>query len=156
MNRKRLKPIIIGTCTVLLGMLFMYTAVSKVLEYEKFIFQMRLSPLVLMQTLAPVLAVLVPLVEFVIVGCLLLPGGYKIGFKAAFVLLGVFEVYIGGMMLSGLKLGCTCGGVVSLLSWKGHLYFNAGFMGVAWLGMRGLGNKWPLRARACPFPSSRR
>uniref|UniRef100_UPI00397734A9 MauE/DoxX family redox-associated membrane protein n=1 Tax=Pedobacter heparinus TaxID=984 RepID=UPI00397734A9 len=68
-----------------------------------------------------------------------------VGYKAAFVLLGVFELYIGGMMLSGLKLGCSCGGVVSLLSWKGHLVFNAGFMGVAWLGMRGLAGKWPLR-----------
>uniref|UniRef100_UPI003977C927 MauE/DoxX family redox-associated membrane protein n=1 Tax=Pedobacter heparinus TaxID=984 RepID=UPI003977C927 len=71
------KIIVINTCTVLLVLLFFYTALSKVLEYEKFIFQMRLSPLVLMQRLAPVIGVLVILAELLVVWALLWPGWEK-------------------------------------------------------------------------------
>ncbi|WP_316809976.1 MauE/DoxX family redox-associated membrane protein [Pedobacter heparinus] len=107
-----------------------------------------------MQTLAPVLAVLLPLVELLIVLALCLPGWRKKGLWAALILLGVFEVYIGGMLASGLKLGCTCGGVVNLLSWKNHLFFNATFMFIGTVALLGLYNRWPLRAGACPCPSS--
>ncbi|WP_316811443.1 MauE/DoxX family redox-associated membrane protein [Pedobacter heparinus] len=134
------KMILIETCIALLMILFGYTALTKVLEYDKFIFQMRLSPLVLMQTLAPVLAVLLPLVEAVIVLALCVSAWRRKGLWASLILLGVFEVYIGGMLLSGLKLGCTCGGVLSLLSWKHHLFFNASFMFIGGIALWGMHN----------------
>ena len=137
--------ILIEICIALLMILFGYTALMKMLEYNNFVFQMRLSPLVLMRRFAPVLAVLVPLAEAVIVLALCLSAWRRIGLWASVVLLGVFEVYIAGMMLSGLKLGCACGGVVSWLSWPWHLTFNAAFMLIGTVALLGLYNKWPLR-----------
>ncbi|WP_316812843.1 MauE/DoxX family redox-associated membrane protein [Pedobacter heparinus] len=144
------KERLIEVCITLLVILFGYTALSKLLEYDKFIFQMRDSRLALMQAYAPVLAWLLPLIELLIVVALYLPGWRKKGLWAAVILLGVFEVYITGMMLSGLKLGCTCGGVVSGLSWKNHLFFNATFMFIGTVALLGMYNRWPLRGGAGP------
>ncbi|MBC8986681.1 hypothetical protein H9X96_12930 [Pedobacter sp. N36a] len=123
-------------CAALIILLFAYTAVSKLLEYDKFIFQMKLSPLSLMAILAPFLAWVVPLFEIILVGFLLFPKVRKVGFIGSIILLTVFEVYILGMLVSGLHLPCTCGGIVSMLSWKGHLFFNAFFIAIAYLGLR--------------------
>ncbi|MGY0035165.1 MauE/DoxX family redox-associated membrane protein [Pedobacter sp. NJ-S-72] len=50
------------------------------------------------------------------------------GFYASFLLLFTFEIYIAIMLLSGEKLPCTCGGIISQMGWKTHLVFNAVFM----------------------------
>lgn len=131
-NRKEIITLI---ATILLVMLFGYTAFSKLLEYDKFIFQMRLAPAPLMAWAAPLLAWLVPVVEFLIVG-LLVMGLYVerwwfTGFYASFFLLLVFQIYIIVMLFSGAKLPCTCGGIISKMSWTQHLWFNGAFMLVA-------------------------
>jgi putative oxidoreductase len=120
---------------LLLVLLFGYTAFSKLLEYDKFIFQMRLVPAAMMVWAAPILAWLVPAVEFLIVGMLIIGQYVKqwrfAGFYSAFFLLLTFQVYIGSMLLSDSKLPCTCGGIVSQMSWRQHLWFNAVFMLIA-------------------------
>jgi hypothetical protein len=120
---------------VLLIILFGYTAIMKLLEYDKFVFQMRLAPAPLMHTLAPILAWLLPLIELLIV-CLLITGLFKdkwhhVGFLASFFLLLSFQIYIITMLLSGRELPCTCGGFVSTMSWTTHLWFNGSFMAVS-------------------------
>jgi len=125
------------TAAVLLMMLFGYTAIMKLMEYDKFIFQMQLAPVPLMHTLAPILAWLLPLLELLVVG-LLITGLFKdkwqfTGFFAAFFLLLSFQLYITVMLISGLKLPCTCGGLISGMSWVAHLWFNGAFMTIALL-----------------------
>lgn len=119
------------TCSLLLIMLFTYTAISKLLEQDIFVFQMKLSPVKLMARWAEVLGWLVPLVELFIVGLLLLKEFRTAALYLSFFLLLAFEIYILAMLFSGLSLPCTCGGVISRLGWKGHLVFNAAFMIVA-------------------------
>lgn len=116
------------TCSLLLIMLFTYTALSKLLEQDIFVFQMKLSPVKFMAQWAAVLGWLVPLVELFIVGLLLIKNFRTAGLYLSFLLLLAFEIYITSMLLSGLSLPCTCGGVISRLGWKGHLVFNAAFM----------------------------
>lgn len=124
MKLKRLTEI----CTPLLVLLFSYTAFSKLLEHDKFIFQMNLSPFPLMPDFAVPLAWILPQVELVIVVLLLYPVYHRAGLIASIALLLVFEIYIAGMMFSGLKLPCTCGGIISKMSWGAHLAFNAFFI----------------------------
>lgn len=109
-------------------LLFAYTATSKFLDYKLFVFQMRLAPLPFMIAIAPVLGWLMPLIESALAVGLLIK---RYRFNALFVsviLMIFFEAYIISMLLSGQHLPCTCGGIISAMSWKAHLMFNATFI----------------------------
>jgi len=116
----------------LLLILFVYTATSKFLDYDKFVFQMKLAPLPLMKLTAPILGWLIPTIEVLLAITLaigIIESGYQLtGIYASLILLFLFEIYISGMLFSGMKLPCTCGGIISKMSWKQHLSFNALFI----------------------------
>lgn len=116
------------TAAVILIVLFGYTAVSKILAYDKFIFQLRLVQMPIVASLAPLIGVLIPAIELVIVWMLCKDNLRIKGLYASFLLLLVFEIYITTMLLTGEKLPCTCGGIISQMGWKTHLVFNAVFM----------------------------
>jgi putative oxidoreductase len=121
-----------NSVSVLLLLLFIYSATSKFLEYDKFVFQMKLAPVPLMNWSAPVLGWLIPAIEtFLVIG--LAAGMFHLVIQvktlyASVILLFVFEFYISAMLLSGLELPCTCGGIISQMSWWQHLLFNAFFI----------------------------
>jgi hypothetical protein len=112
----------------LLVLLFAYTATSKFLDYDRFVFQMRLAPLSLMKSAAPIFGWLMPAIEMLISIGLLISRFRLQALYAAVILLFVFECYITGMLLTGQHLPCTCGGIISSMSWKQHLLFNAVFI----------------------------
>jgi len=116
-------------------LLFAYTALSKFLDYNLFVFQMRRAPLPLIQAMAPVLGWIVPLIEIcLVIG--LLTNRYASKAQIASVgLLIIFELYITGMLLSGYPLPCSCGGIISKMSWKQHLIFNAAFIIIGLAGI---------------------
>lgn len=116
------------TAAVILIVLFGYTAISKILAYDKFVFQLRLVQMPIVALSAPLSGVLVPTVEMIIVWMLCKDNLRMRGLYASFLLLLVFEIYITIMLLSGEKLPCTCGGIISQMSWKTHFVFNAVFM----------------------------
>jgi hypothetical protein len=135
-----MKNILTQICIILLCLLFVYTSASKFLDYDKFVFQMRLAPVPLMKTLAPLLGWLVPTVELIL-AIVLAVGMFSptIKIKAlqtSLFLLLTFEVYITIMLLSGSHLPCTCGGIISAMGWKQHLFFNASFILGTFLSIR--------------------
>ncbi|MCO5947935.1 MauE/DoxX family redox-associated membrane protein [Mucilaginibacter flavidus] len=131
-KKTKYKHILVVLIIALLVLLFAYTGMSKFLDYDKFVFQMRLAPVPLMKKLAPFLGWVVPSIEILIamgfaVGVYL----HSIKIKALYasvILLLVFEFYIAAMLLSGSNLPCTCGGIVSQMGWKQHLFFNGFFI----------------------------
>jgi hypothetical protein len=131
----KMNPMLAFMSMVLIILLFTYTAISKLIEYDKFVFQMGLSPFLPLRTFAPVLGWLVPIVELMIVLALLSQGWRRAGLRATLVLLFIFELYIGVMLLKGGQLPCTCGGVLSIMGWQAHLVFNAFFMLLAFIGL---------------------
>jgi putative oxidoreductase len=135
MRNFKINPILSFIGIVMIVLLFTYTAISKLIEYDKFVFQMALSPFRPVSTFAPVLGWLMPTLEIMIALALLSERWRKIGLKATFVLLLVFEIYIGAMLLTGVQLPCTCGGVLSIMGWQTHLIFNAFFMLLAFIGL---------------------
>lgn len=143
----RTQKTVIDVCAALLLLLFLYTAWNKVLDHEKFLFQLRLSPFLLMRFWSVFLVWLVPLAEMLIAVFLILPHWRRRGLILSVILLGVFEVYIGFMLLSGVHLPCSCGGVFARMSWQGHLFFNAVFMLLGLLGLRAYRGMWPFKAR---------
>jgi hypothetical protein len=113
---------------IFLVLLFVYTASSKLLEHSRFIFQLQLSPLSLIRQFAKFLSFTVPLIELAI--ALLLMTGIvndkrlNTGLWVSLILMIAFETYITLMLVSGKDLPCACGGIISLMSWRGHELFN--------------------------------
>lgn len=140
--------------TLLLIILFAYTAASKFLEYDKFVFQMRLAPVPVMAWLAPVLGWLVPIVEtLLVIGLslgLYIPRLLRQSLIASVALLSLFELYITAMLLTGRHLPCTCGGIISTMSWKQHLVFNAIFIFLGLLALRHHKKQKPMQALKLP------
>src|SRR5699024_6776445 len=109
-----------------------YTGVSKLLEYSKFVFQMQRVPLPLVQNLAPSLGWVVPIIEIALVAMLYFEKSRFWGLIGSLTLMVSFETYILWMksleVQLGIRLPCTCGGIISSMCWTEHLIFNAIFI----------------------------
>jgi hypothetical protein len=117
---------IIETILVLNVILFLYTGISKIMEYSEFEEQLADSPI--LGFAATPVALLLPWVEFVIVLMLVVPRWRLKGFYATFTLMVLFTAYIIGLFSIDKELPCSCGGIIALLSWKQHLVFNSIFI----------------------------
>jgi hypothetical protein len=120
--------LIIGSC-ILFILLFVYAALSKVLDYETFSLQLAQSPL--LSAYAEIIALSVPGLEVIIAFFLLLPRFRILGLYAAFTLMVMFTAYIYIILNFSDFVPCSCGGVLEDLSWTQHLVFNLAFIGLA-------------------------
>ena|ERR1700748_2767116 len=130
------KSIILTTCLALLILLYSYTAVSKFLDQYRFVFQMKLSPFFLVHQFASVLGWIVPFIELAIVAGLCFERWQRPALVGSVALLTIFEIYIIGMLMTGLHLPCACGGVIAFMSWKMHVLFNAVFITINIIAIR--------------------
>ncbi len=130
------RSIIAQIIIFLFVLLFAYTSTSKFLDYQLFVFQMRLAPLPGMIVVAPILGWVIPVIEsLLVIG--LLSTRYRVkSLYTSVVLLFLFETYITAMLLTGHHLPCTCGGIISTLSWKTHLLFNALYIALGIFAIR--------------------
>jgi uncharacterized membrane protein YphA (DoxX/SURF4 family) len=128
-----LRKIVLETICLLFIVLFVYTAASKFLDYENFRTVIGQSPLI--TRFASVLAIAVPVAEIVIALLLVSPAYRRTGLYASFALMVLFTVYIIALVTLSENVPCSCGGVISRMTWKQHLYFNIGFVLLALLGM---------------------
>jgi putative oxidoreductase len=111
----------------LLILLFAYTAVSKLIDYNGFVQQMynQTLPRILIITATYTL----PEAELLACAFLLFSRTKLIGLWMSLIMLLIFTIYI------GLILGhffpwvpCSCGGVIAAMGWHLHFYFNLFFM----------------------------
>ena len=117
---------IIEIVLVLNVILFLYTGISKIMEYYEFEEQLGDSPI--LGFAATPIALLLPWMEFAIVLMLIVPRWRLKGFYAILTLMILFTAYIIGLFSINKELPCSCGGIIALLSWKQHLVFNSIFM----------------------------
>jgi uncharacterized membrane protein YphA (DoxX/SURF4 family) len=120
------------TIIVLFVILFLYTGISKIMDYAIFKEQIAMSPL-----LAPVahpIAAVLPWVEFAVVLLLIIPRLRLKGLYASLGLMIAFTIYILAMLAFNKDIPCSCGGVIELLSWDQHIIFNAVFIILAGIG----------------------
>lgn len=106
-------------------LLFGYTGIDKLINYEVFVFQMRLVSVGWIQEAAPILGLAVPITELGIAAALIAETTRGKALIASLLLMISFETYIAWMQLTGLELPCTCGGIISKMSWPAHTIFNA-------------------------------
>lgn len=117
----------------LLILLFMYAAVSKVIDYEKFRVQLGQSPL--LTGYAQWVAIGVPVVEIAISILLAIPKYRLLGLYAAFDLMVMFTTYIITVTRFSDYIPCSCGGVLQHMSWNQHLIFNLVFVVLSGVGI---------------------
>ena len=114
--------LIVDIISAVILLLFLYTAVSKLLDYEKFRSVLIMSPL--LRPFAGMIAWALPFGEIGIVLLLLFPKTKLNGLYTAFVTIIVFTLYITYMVIFTPRLPCSCGGVLKSLTWSQHIFFN--------------------------------
>lgn len=124
---------IIEVIVVLYAILFAYTGISKLIDYSVFREQLAESPI--LSAIAAIIATILPWTEFLLAVLLIVPQWRLHGLYAACILMTVFTLYIIAMLSFSDKLPCSCGGVISLLSWPQHIVFNTAFVLMAIAGI---------------------
>jgi uncharacterized membrane protein YphA (DoxX/SURF4 family) len=128
------KATIVEIISMLFVILFLYTGISKLMEYAVFKEQIAESPV--LSPIAPFIAWALPGTEFLVSLLLIIPRWRLKGLYASLALMIAFTLYIGAIMTFNKELPCSCGGIISLLSWNGHLVFNSIFILLAFTGIK--------------------
>lgn len=120
--------------TLLCILLFVYAAMSKLLDYGKFKVQIgQAAPL---RGFAGVLALAIPVVELNIAGMLVVGGRFRRWGLIAFTgLMIAFTFYIIWAYYFSPNTPCSCGGVLESLGWVEHIWFNIGFIALSLAGI---------------------
>lgn len=117
-----LKTVLVEIISILLFILFVYSAVSKLLEFQNFQAQLGQSPLLSAYTGLVSYSVLI--VEFLIALLLAIPKFRYKALLASFGLMLMFTAYIVVILNYSSFVPCSCGGILEKLGWKEHLIFN--------------------------------
>ncbi|WP_353935852.1 MauE/DoxX family redox-associated membrane protein [Maribacter dokdonensis] len=119
--------------SMLFLVLFVYAASNIVIDYRQFQQQLELSGF--LKGNAAALAWMVPTIEIVVSVFLLIPRFRVLGLYGSLGLLLLFTGYILWVLHFSAIVPCSCGGVISVLGWWGHLYFNLCLLALAFLGI---------------------
>lgn len=124
-------------------LLFVYAAVSKLLDFENFKVQIGQSPM--LSIYADWISPAVIGIELLIALMLLNKGTQIIALFFSLGLMAMFTTYIFVLLHYSSFVPCSCGGVLEKMSWNSHLVFNIIFVGLAVLAIllntkRGNGN----------------
>lgn len=117
----------------LLALLFSYAAISKLLTFPDFTLELGKSPL--LHSFPFTIGSLVITTETLIVLALLVHKWRTYGLYASFFLLTVFTAYLVITIHFSYYVPCSCGGILSELSWNQHIIFNALFILLAMIGI---------------------
>src|SRR5882757_5894286 len=120
---------IIEVISILFMILFLYTGISKLIEYSVFREQIAESPI--LAPLASFIAWSLPLIEFSVVVLLFVAKWRMKGLYASLILMILFTGYVIALVSFSDRLPCSCGGVLEQLSWRQHIVFNSVFTGLA-------------------------
>lgn len=114
--------------------LFLYTGIAKLMEFDVFQEQLAESPVLAFA--APFIAWALPISEFIISLLLFFPRFRLKGLYASLIIMILFTAYVITILSIDKELPCSCGGIIEALSWTGHLIFNSSFVLLAILAIR--------------------
>lgn len=127
------KSIILDIIVWLYVLLFLYTGISKLLEYGLFKGQITESPI--LAPLAPVIAGGLPFVEFIVALMLIIPRWRLKGVYVSTALMAAFTFYILAIITFNDRFHCNCGGLFAEMSWSQHIGFNSVFILLGVIGI---------------------
>jgi uncharacterized membrane protein YphA (DoxX/SURF4 family) len=127
------KKITVDIIAILFMILFIYTSVSKLIEYS--VFKEQLSESTISAKLIPIIAIGLPSVELIASILLLIPKWRLVGFIVSLILMIAFTIYVAFILSSDEQHPCSCGGILAELSWPQHLILNISFIVLAIAGI---------------------
>jgi len=127
------RKIIIEIITILFILLWIYASISKLIDYKHFRFQLGRSPYI--QSIAGFIVWALPTGELLIGISLLFKRTCLVGMYASFFLMVLFTGYIYAMLHYSYFVPCSCGGILSKMSWHTHFVFNIFFTLLALTGI---------------------
>jgi len=118
----------------LLVLLFLYTSISKLLDFKHFISDMNNQPFP--NWITPWLVRILPATEILIVVTLLFEKTRLAALWASFLVMLLFTIYTLLVLAKFFSIvPCSCGGVITKLTWGQHLVFNLFFTGISLTGI---------------------
>jgi uncharacterized membrane protein YphA (DoxX/SURF4 family) len=127
------RSIIVEAIAILYIILFLYTGISKWLDYYIFIETVGTTPL--FRPIAGQIAIILPATEILISIFLFIRRTRQAALYASLVLMILFTGYIIYILNINEKIPCSCGGILQEMSWKQHLIFNGLFILLAITGI---------------------
>lgn len=119
--------------SMLFIVVFIFAGSSKLIDYYQF--QQQLEQSDILKGYAGTLSWIVPTIEIVISLFLLIPRFRIFALYACLGLMIMFTIYITLMLHFSETIPCSCGGVISTLGWRGHLYLNLCLALLAFIGI---------------------
>lgn len=114
-------------------LLFVYAAVSKLMDFETF--QTQLGQSTFLGGFSEWVSWGVIMIEMVIAFLLCIENTRLLGLYLSLLLMIIFAIYIVVILNFAVYVPCSCGGVLEALGWKEHLIFNGFFIGFASMGI---------------------
>lgn len=129
----KIQSVFITIICLLYLFLFVYAAISKLLDFENFQTQLGQSPL--LSAYASTISYLVIVAELVLSLLLVLPKYRYIALTFSIGLMVAFTTYIVLILNFSSYIPCSCGGILEKLGWTEHLIFNLFFVLIGILGL---------------------
>ncbi|PTT02690.1 hypothetical protein DBR11_04170 [Pedobacter sp. HMWF019] len=120
------RSVLVEVIAGLFILLFVYAAVSKLQDFEKFRVELGKSPI--LNAFSDPVSIFVPVVEIVISVMLVAKRLQFIALYLSFSLMVVFSAYIVFILKFSSYIPCSCGGILQNMTWTQHLIFNVSFM----------------------------
>lgn len=121
-SRSRFKNYFIEAVSLFYILLFVYAAMSKILEFENF--QAQLGQSSIIGAYAGIVSYSIIIIELLVSVMLVIPSLKLKGLYISFILMSLFTVYIFIILNFTSNIPCSCGGILEKMTWKVHLVFN--------------------------------
>jgi hypothetical protein len=132
---EKYRTLIVEIIAILFILLFVYAGLTKFLEGHLFYDNIRNSPILGGTAIASFASCMIPSAELLVAVLLIWNKTRLIGLYGALGLMSLFTLYTVVIVFFSPYIPCSCGGVISLLSWDQHLVFNTVFLILAILGV---------------------
>lgn len=133
---KKYNGIIIEIISVLFIVLFVYAGLTKLIEGDRFFNNLNNSPILPGNATAYILSWGVPTLEIVVALLIAIPRTRLKGLYGALGLMILFTLYVAGIVFFSPYTPCSCGEILTLLTWPQHLVVNISFVLLAVLAIR--------------------
>jgi hypothetical protein len=114
-------------------LLFVYTSANKFIDFQNFRSVLHGSPLI--REKAYIIAWLIPITELLISVFLFFPKLRRLGLWGSLIIMTLFTGYLAYMLFFSDVRPCSCGGVISKMTWNQHFIFNIFFTLLAIVGI---------------------